>query len=278
MSEEAAQPVGVEAPEGQGAESPEGNELYSPFLEGVSPEIQEQVIPALKAQDAEFTKRFQSLSEKTKPFEDLGVFDSDPETVGSYLSLAQAVDAAQTGDTDSQQAVYEWWDQVGESLGFYEQGEDGEDSGDDELPEDFDPYDAKQFGSLLESKVQEQVAPLLQALQQQQQQTEQQKAFEQLESQVQAVKQEHDLSDEVMEEVQELAAMFPNSDNPIQAGYEKYKALVAKGEGALFQKKIEQPATPEGSGPAATTPEKITSANVKDIFRQRLDQEKQLTG
>jgi len=284
MSEEAAQPEGVEAPveaplEGLGAESQSENDLYTGFLDGVSPEIHEQVIPALKAQDAEFTKRFQSLSEKTKPFDDLGVFDSDPETVGSYLSLAQAVDAAQTGDAESQKAVYEWWDQVGEQLGFYEQGEEGEDGeGDDSFPEDFDPYDAKQFSSLLESKVQETIAPLHNALQDTAQVQEQQEALAQLEAQVKGVQEEHGLSNEVMDEVQELAAMFPNAENPIQAGYEKYQSLIAKGEGSLFQKKIEQPQTPEGSGPANTTPEKITSANVREIFRQRLDQEKQLTG
>jgi hypothetical protein len=75
MSDEATQPAEVE---GQGAETQEGNDLYSAFLDGISPEMHDTVIPALKAQDASFTKRFQSLSEKTKPFEELGVFDMDP--------------------------------------------------------------------------------------------------------------------------------------------------------------------------------------------------------
>jgi hypothetical protein len=119
---------------------------------------------------------------------------------------------------------------------------------------------------------------LLNALQETAQVQEQQEALAQLEAQVKGVQEEHGLSNEVMDEVQELAAMFPNAENPIQAGYEKYQSLIAKGEGSLFQKKIEQPQTPEGSGPANTTPEKITSANVREIFRQRLDQEKQLTG
>lgn len=287
MSEEAAQPEGVEAPveaplEGQGAESQSENDLYTGFLDGVSPEIHEQVIPALKAQDAEFTKRFQSLSEKTKPFEELGVFDSDPETVSSYLSLAEAMNGAQSGDSEAQAAVYEWWDQVGEQLGFYEQGLEGEDNSgeefDSDFPEDFDPYDAQQFSSLLENKVQETIAPLLEALQQTAVQQEQQEAIAQLDAQVKSVQEQHGLSNEVMDEVQELAIMFADAENPIEAGYEKYKALIAKGEGSLFQKKIEQPQTPEGSGPANTTPEKITSENVREIFRQRLDQEKQLTG
>lgn len=284
MSEEVAQPESVETPEleGQGAESPNGNDLYAGFLDGVSPEIHEQVIPALKAQDAEFTKRFQSLSEKTKPFDEIGVFDNDPQTVSSYLSLAQAVNSAQEGDAESQEAVYEWWDQVGEQLGFYEQDTDteneGEVGGETDFPEDFDPYDANQFNTLLESKVQETIAPLLNALQETQQEQELQEAMAVLDSQVQAVQEQNGLTTEVMDEVLELAGMFPDSDNPIEAGYEKYKSLIAKGEGSLFQKKIEQPETPEGSGPANTAPEKITSANVREIFRQRLDQEKQITG
>ena len=68
------------------------------------------------------------------------------------------------------------------------------------------------------------------------------------------------------------------SDNPVQAGFEKYQTLVSKGENNLFQKKLDQPGTPEGSGPAATTPEPVTSANVKDKVRERLEQQTQLIG
>jgi hypothetical protein len=280
MSDEATQPAEVE---GQGAETQEGNDLYSAFLDGISPEMHDTVIPALKAQDASFTKRFQSLSEKTKPFEELGVFDMDPEQVGGYLGLANALEAAAEGDEQAQESVHEWWDQVGEQLGFYEAGQGEEDSG-DMSDEDFDPFDKNQLTSLLQNQVQEMVGPIAEYVQQQQTSQQEKEALAAAEAQIDesisALKTENpDLPDEVIGEVLELAEMFiDSSDDPIAAGFEKYKSLVSKGESQLFDKKRQQPGLPEGSGPAATTPEPITSNNVAQIARERLEKEKQLLG
>jgi len=278
MSEEAAQPV-----EGQGADAPEGNDLYTAFLDGVPAEIHEQVIPALKAQDAEFTKRFQSLSERTKPFDELGVFDRDVEEVGSYLNLATTLEAAQQGDQQAQEAVYEWWDSIGDALGFYEGQSDGEESDSDrDVDDDFDPYDRNQLTKLLADQIAEQVGPIAEFVEQQAMTQQEQEALASAEAevvgQIEALQSEHNLSDDVLQEVLELAEMFVEADNPVQAGFEKYQSLVGKGEANLFQEKIQQPGTPEGSGPAAMTPDAITSANVKEKVLERLNQQTQLTG
>lgn len=280
MSEEAAQPVEVE---GQGADTPEGNDLYTAFLDGVPAEIHDQVIPALKAQDAEFTKRFQSLSERTKPFDELGVFDRDIEEVGSYLNLATALEAAQTGDDQAQAAVYEWWDSIGDTLGFYENGGTGEESESEfEVDDDFDPYDRNQLSKLLADQIAEQVGPLAQFIEEQASTQQEQEALAAAEAevagQIEELRAEHDLSDDVLQEVLELAEMFVEADNPVRAGFEKYQSLVSKGEANLFQDKVQQPGTPEGSGPAAITPDAITSDNVKEKVLERLNQQKQLTG
>jgi hypothetical protein len=277
MSEEAAQPV-----EGQGAEAPQGNDLYSPFLEGVNPDIHDQVVTALKAQDAEFTKRFQSLSERTKPFEENGILDADPEVLNSYMTLADFVEAAESGDSEAAAAVYEWWDSVGDALGFYEAGEDS-DGEQVEVDEDFDPYDRSQLSELLAQQVAEQVGPIAEFVEQQAMTQQEQEALASAETEIQGqidqLRSEYDISDEDLNEVLELAEMFVEvTDNPVQAGFEKYQSLVSKGENNLFNKKLEQPGTPEGSGPAATTPEPVTSANVKDKVRERLEQQTQLLG
>lgn len=283
MSEEVAQPEAPEGVEGQGADAPAGNDLYSAFLEGISPEMHDTVIPALKAQDASFTKRFQSLSEKTKPFEELGVFDMDPEQVGGYLGLANALEAAQGGDEQAKEAVQEWWDQVGEQMGFYDLGKEDSDSADAD-DEDFDPFDKNQLSSMLQKQIQEQVGPIADYIQNQQATQQEQQALAeaeaQIEGQIQELKSENpDLSDEVIEEVLELAEMFVDqSDNPVAAGFEKYKSLLSKGESNLFAKKASQPDTPEGAGPANTAPPQISSSNVAQIARERLDREKQLLG
>jgi len=278
MSEEAAQPV-----EGQGADTPEGNDLYTAFLDGVPAEIHDQVIPALKAQDAEFTKRFQSLSERTKPFDELGVFDRDIEEVGSYLNLATALEAAQSGDDQAQAAVYEWWDSIGDTLGFYETGGVGEESDSEfDVDDDFDPYDKSQLTQLLADQIAEQVGPIAQFVEHQAMTQQEQEAIAQAEAevsgQIDELLAEHDLSEDVLQEVLELAEMFIDSDNPVMAGFEKYQSLVGKGEANLFQEKLNQPGTPEGSGPAAMTPDAVTSENVKEKVLERLNQQKQLTG
>jgi hypothetical protein len=278
MSEEAAQPV-----EGQGAEAPEGNDLYEPFLEGVNPEIHDQVVTALKSQDAEFTKRFQSLSERTKPFEELGVFDQDPDSVASYLTLAQTIEAAEYGDEQAQEAVYEWWDSVGDSLGFYEAKADGDEPESSGIDEDFDPFDKSQLSQMLANQVAEQIGPIAEFVEQQAMTQQEQEAMAQaeaeIESQIEELRSEFDISDQDMDEVLELAEMFiETSDNPIRDGFEKYRSLVSKGESSLFEKKLDQPGIPEGSGPAAMTPDQITAANVKDKVRERLDQQNQLIG
>lgn len=278
MSEEAAQPV-----EGQGAETQEGNELYASFLDGVNPEIHDQVVTALKAQDAEFTKRFQSLSERTKPFDEAGVLDRDPEVVTSYMTLAEFVDAAENGDPQATEAVYEWWDTVGEALGFYEADDVSDDGSEQELDDEFDPYDRNQLAQMLQEQVAQQVGPIAEFVEQQamtQQEQEMLAAAEaEINGQIEDLRAEYDIPDEDLNEVLELAEMFVEThDNPIAAGFEKYKALVSKGESNLFEKKLDQPGTPEGSGPAATSPEPITSANVKDKVRERLEQQTQLIG
>ena len=278
MSEEAAQPV-----EGQGAEAPEGNELYSPFLEGVNPDIHDQVITALKAQDAEFTKRFQSLSERTKPFEESGLLDLDPEVVGSYMTLADYVEAAEGGDAEAQAAVYEWWDSVGDALGFYENGGEADSDGEDIEDDDFDPYDRSQLSQLLAEQVAQQVGPIAEYVEQQAMTQQEQEAYAnaeaEIEGQIEELLNNYDIPPEDLTEVLELAEMFvETADNPVMAGFEKYKSLVSKGENNLFEKKLNQPGTPEGSGPAATTPEPVTAANVKDKVRERLEQQTQLIG
>ena len=278
MSDTAAQPE-VEAAEGQGAASGEGKDLYASFLDGVPEEIHDQVIPALKAQDAEFTKKFQSRSERVKPFEELGILDADPGQVGQYLQLDQAIAAAQQGDAEAQEAVYQWWDQVGEALQFY----DGEDSGSDELggdEDDFDPLDmdSKSFQEAVRKQVEAAVGPIAQQLQTREQQEamqqEEQQAQQQVDAWISEVKSanstvfEGENGDAVLDEVLNLASLFTDEENPVAAGFQKYQELVSKGEAGLFAKKQNQPNVPEGAGRPDTNPPVPTMANAKDVALQ----------
>jgi hypothetical protein len=290
MSEAAAQPEApeVEAAEGQGAESSEGNDLYASFLDGVPEEIHDQVIPALKAQDAEFTKKFQSRSERVKPFEEKGILDSDPEQLGQYLQLDQAMAAAQQGDAEAAEAVYQWWDKVGEALNFYDAGK-GDDSSEAETDEEFDvlDMDAKSFQDAVRKQVEQAVGPIAQQLQTREQQEakarEEQQINETVDGWISEVKSanpqvfEGEGGEEVMEQVLELAGLFTDSENPVQAGFERYQSLVSKGEAGLFAKKAQQPNVPEGAGRPDTTPPVPTMKNARDLALQYVENGKAMT-
>lgn len=272
METEGAQPE-----EGQGTEVESGGDasLYAPFLEGVSEDLHEQVIPALKAQNGEFTKKFQERSEKVGPYEELGVFDMEPEAVGQLLTLQNTLTQAAEGDPQAQEAIYSWWDSVGEELGFYEPGEEGE--GEPSEDDEFDPYDKNQLMNMFKEIVGEQVSPIAQHLQEKEMTEQQTQALQQAEAQVEKQiedlkKDNPGLQDEDIGEILELAQLFADGENPVQAGFEKYVAYKGAGENDLFKKKLDQPDTPEGGGPNTPVPAKVTSANVKEIATKRLEQ------
>ena len=280
LTEDVAQPEaspGVETNDGQGADSGNGNDLYGSFLEGVPEEIHDQVIGALKAQDAEYTKRDQSRAAKTKPFEELGVFDQDPEAVGQYLQLDQAMQAAQQGDEQAIEAVYNWWDQVGEGLNFYDAGEEGEGGEFADEDDEFDvmDLDRKSFDAAVQRQVQEIVGPMAERMQskdlQEAEAQQFQEANEQIDSWIYSIKEENPVvfggedGEKVLDEVLELAELFVDSDNPVQAGFEKYQTLVSKGEAGLFAQKANQPNVPEGAGRPDTNPPAPTMKNAKEV-------------
>jgi hypothetical protein len=264
----------VEAAEAQGAEST-GSELYSAFLEGVPEEIHDQVIGALKAQDAEFTKKFQSRSERVKPFEELGILDQDPQAVGQYLQLDQAIAAARQGDEQAQEAVYQWWDKVGEALEFYESGEGGGEG--EDVSEELDPLemDAKTFQEAVQRQVEQQVGPIAQHLQAQQQAEAQQQALaeanDQIDGWISEIKSanpsvfEGEAGEQALEEVLTLSELYIGEDNPVAAGFAKYQSLVSKGEAGLFAQKQQQPQVPEGAGKPNTAPAIPTMKNARDV-------------
>lgn len=277
-------------PADQGAPAPEGNDLYGSYLQDVPEEHHEHVIAALKSQDAEITKRFQSQADRTKPFEELGVFDMEPDHVGQYLSLDQSMQAALEGDADAKEAVYQWWDQVGDALEFYEgdEGEPGEPGVDDD---EFDlmDMDRQGFQSMLQQEISEAIGPLAQHLQSKEQQEAEQAALQEADQQigswVDELKAAHpdvfggENGEQVLDEVLELAELFAeSSDNPVQAGFEKYQSLVSKGESSLFSQKAEQPAVPERQGPADTNAPAPTMKNARELALQHIHNAKAISG
>lgn len=266
MDSESAQPD-----TGQDAQTSE-NGLYSPFLTDVPDDLHGQVIPALKAQNAEFTRKFQERAEKYGPFDETGVFDLDPENVTNLVALSDLLSAAEDGDEQAVGAVREWLDSVGENLGIY----DNDDDDDVSVDEDFDPYDPTQIQRLVANAVKEQVAPIGQQISERERQQAEAQAVQQAEQAIeqslaQIQEANPDLTDDDVGQIIQLAQLHAeSSDNPIQAGFEQFKQLVSRGETNLFQSKQKQPSPAQGAGTNPVVPDKITSDNVAEIARQRL--------
>ena len=278
MAEEGAQPAENDSPGQDPQDSEQGNDLYSPFLDGVDPALHDQVLPALKAQNAEFTKSFQKRSEQYGLYEEAGILDMEPEAVSNMVALSEVLNAASQGDEDAIGQAQDWWEAVGETLGFY--GEEGEEGGGEDagLPEDFDPYDPNQQRQITMQVVQEALKPFAEHMMSREEQEAEaaaiQEAEQALEASISQIQKDNpDLSDEDMTEILKLAQLHAEtSDDPIKDGFEQYRSYIGKGEGALFQAKQNQPAPAQGSGLNGSVPEKVTSANVAEIARQRLEQ------
>lgn len=271
MSEE-AQPVEAAEPveavdavevEGQGADDSSG--LYADYLSDIPEEYHGKVVESLKAKDADFTRRFTAKADQWKPYEELGVNKVDPEQLGGWLNLNSALEAAAGGDEQASENVYSWWEQLGEELGFYADGESPEGG----EAEEFDPFDPKNIESLVSQQIQQAVSPLMENMSKQEQAQLEQQAAESVSQLAESLKSENPgLSDSDIDDIFELALPhMEDAESPeaaIQAGFEKFKSLVSRGENDLFAKKLEQPSVPEGSGTPNTAPDNPTLANVKD--------------
>lgn len=262
-------PESPEAVEGQGTDESSG--LYSDYLSDIPSEFHDKVIDGFKAKDADFTRRFTAKSDQWKPYEELGVHEVEPEQLGGWLNLNKALEAAQGGDEQASENVYSWWEQLGEELGFYAEGEAPEAN---ESDEEFDPFDPKNIDErvdrLVQQRLQEQVGPLQERISRQDEAQIAQQADQVVSDLTDSLKSDNPgLSDADVDDIMELALPYvEGAESPeaaIQQGFEKFKSLVSRGESDLFAKKLEQPTVPEGAGTPNTAPTTPTLANVKEL-------------
>ena len=269
---DAVQPGGeaTETPDsGQGAPA-ESPGLYKEVLDGVPEEFHPQLVEKLKGMDAKATQKFQSHSERVKPYEEAGVFDADPEQLTGWLNLSQALEAAANGDEQAQKQVHEWWDGLGDQLGFYEEEKGSPEDG----PTDILDLDPKSLEDMVAKQTAEAVNPILERLEAQEQQQALAEAQEELQNDIRKLREEEpNLTDEDMDDILGLAYQHgQDSDNPLQVGLEKFKKIVARGESDLFASKVNQPGPAEAGGMPNTAAPVPTSENAKELALERLKQ------
>ena len=220
---EAVEPV--EAEDGQGTDESSG--LYDDYLSDIPDEFHEKVIDGFKAKDADFTRRFTAVSDKWKPYDELGVGDTDPEQLGGWLNLDKALEAAQGGDEQANENVYSWWEQLGEQLGYYNGEEGKEESSEDE--EDFDPFDPSNIEKMISEQVEKAVNPLQEAQTQQEQAQKEAEADQAVSEVTDKLKSDNPgLTDSDIDDILELSIPhMEGAESPeaaVAAGFEKFKS------------------------------------------------------
>lgn len=263
----AAPAEGAQPGQGAPAES-QNNGLYADVLDGIPNEYHESLTERLKGMDAKATQRFQQLSERSKPFEEAGVFDADPEELSSWLNLSGALEDAANGDEKAKEAVQEWVSGLSEQLGFGQEDPSSAEDGDllDLTPGKLEELVAQQSAKAIE--------PLMERLDQQEQEKALSEARNELSEQVQKLREANPgLTDDDVDDIYGLAYIHgQDAEDPIAEGFERFKRMVSRGESNLFEQKLGQPAPAEAGGMPNTSAPVPTSENAKDLAMERLKQ------
>ena len=237
----------VQPQEGQGAGGTDSG-LYD--LDSVSPEVRELLEPHLKAVEGNVTKKFQDAAEYRKswePYEQMGLNQMDPETVGELLGFYQLAQDPQQFD--------QWLQATAQERGLFGEGQG------DLQGLDVDDMSTDSIQELVAKEIAAKVDPIQEQLQAQQQERQVQEANESISQQLEQIKAENpDLPDDAQDAIVRLAYSYSDEDqDPIQKGFEVYKSLIGQGEKSLFEQKSGQPQTPEGPGAPDSSAEKIVS-------------------
>jgi hypothetical protein len=253
-----------EAVEGAEVEQDTSGGLYD--LESVPEDLREHLEPHLKAIEGNATKKFQQAAEFRKawePYEQAGVNEYEPEAIGQLIQFAQM--------TQDPEQFGEWFKTVGEQQGLFERlgyvpADEVEGGG------EFDINDPDQLAKLVASAVDEKVKPLYDTITRQQIEQETEEAYKQVQTRLTEIRGENpDLPEGAEDVIVKLAKAFVGeADDPIDAGFKEYQAILATGEKGLLAQKAGQPNPLQGPGPANTTPPAITADNVKAAAMERL--------
>ncbi len=259
------EPSGTDVqPEGQGSESTDAlGDFYD--LNSVPEEQRQFVEPILKDVQSNVNKKIEQLNSQWKPYQELGVNEIDPALMEELVNIAQIA--------DDEEALQEWWNQLGTERGWNAQTDTGDLEDVDLEDDDITPEDIEQFQAAIQEAIDSRTAPLYEREAQREQEQMVAEADQQIGQQLDALKKEHGEFNE--KAVCKLALGYDGED-AIQKGFEEYQSLIQDAQNGVFESKGNAPAPPEGPGSADTSAPRITSfADAKAAAIQRMKQANQ---
>lgn len=244
----------------QGSEAADSG-LYN--LDSVAPEVREQLEPHLKAIQGNVEKKFREHADQRKqwqPYEELGLSDIKPEELQGLLEFAK--------NANDPEWFSNWWKTAGTEMNLFEAPKQ-DDLGLEGVEDDLTPEKVQE---LVAEQIAAKVSPLEKSLQEQEQARKVEQANEEITAAFSQIEADNaslfqgsaEDKEKVQEAISRLAYSYAEDsslsvEDTIQKGFEDYKSLIGQGEKGLFEKKVDQPQTPEGPGATSTSPEKITS-------------------
>lgn len=245
------------APEDGGGEAELDTSLY-PGIDNVPQEYRQHIDPILREVTKNANTKFEDYNNQLKtwePYKDYNIPEKiDPDTMGGLIGLYDAIIAAENGEKDQ---FSEWWDKVGNDFELFDT-----EGAEEELEEENPQATPEQIAELVKQGVAEQMAPFQQQRQQEMEQAELNEANENIDKELEPIKQQ--LGDKYTPEIEKaiLKLGLGYDKESVKHGFMEWKQIVENAEGNVFTQVEAQPAKPEGPGIPNTSPEKIT--NFKD--------------
>lgn len=260
----------------QGAAVAEGASGLRPNLDGLAPELREQVNSILDQYEGNATKKFQEHAEFRKqwePYGELPITDFDPEYLGQLLEFSEIFEDEGRFD--------EWLTNTARERGILgQQGGEGDGAGGD------DEYDLPQTKAELEqyvqSKIEEAVAPIAQQTQAQTEQQAQQQISQQLDQTLDKLLQQDQIdpaqfAPEDREAIFSLALAVPENDpDPVAKGYLQFKRIRGEGEASVVNGRLNRGNAPEGGGGRSPVEPAQRPKTFKDASAQARERARQL--
>jgi hypothetical protein len=230
-----------------------------PGLEEVPQEYRQYIDPILSEINKNAGNKINEYSEKLsgwEPYEELGVNQLEPETVGQLMGILEMMGKAEEDPSE----LEGWYNELGEHFGFAEKGNAGTGEEEEEYDgsEGMSPDDLK---NLIAQTVQEQITPF----QQTQEQFAEKEGLEQAEgvlnTELSEVAKEFGVQ-ELSPEAEEAICTFAlkhegQGQGAVIKGAEEYKQMIEAAEGNIFDAVAAQPEVPEGPGTPNTNAEPI---------------------
>lgn len=265
MSDAPAAPAadsGDATADGQGAAGEQkGGAFYASALDAITdPELRAQVEASLKESEGKVTQRLQTAADFQKqwePFGEMGLQDLGPEGVTRALTLDQIfTDPAAITDQlsdDDKAWLEENWAKIGDSFGFFDEGDGGEPEG--EPAADDQPEYVKQ---LLER-----IDGLEQRLGTQQEVQEDSAADQQVAERITELDGKHGFDEQSKQVALGLAHSYAQSgvewQEALEKGYADAQRLKGAGQAELIEGASSQPEPAQRGGQAHTVAEKPRS-------------------